>query len=121
MCVPVKKRLSGRIAGIDVLTDEERAALDLYDPEIVRMRLLESGAGPNASLPGFNVVPLGGFRKRLDAMYEWYRSWGIEPRDGRGRHEGDLDAVRWRFADRNIATAFVSEFGGKMLRCRRDQ
>jgi hypothetical protein len=55
VCVPVKKKLSGRIAGIDMLTDEERAALDLYDPEIVCMRLLASGAGPYASLPGFNV------------------------------------------------------------------
>ena len=38
-----------------MLTAEERAALDALDPEIVRMRLLESGTGPGASLPGFNV------------------------------------------------------------------
>ena len=56
------------------------------------------------------VVPEGGFRKRLDAMYEWHRSRGIEAWDGRGRHEDDRDFVRWCFADPDLAAAFANEF-----------
>jgi hypothetical protein len=58
------------------------------------------------------AVPLGGFRNRLDAMYEWHRSQGIEARDGRGRHEGDHDVVRWCFADPAIAVEFADQLGG---------
>ena len=57
------------------------------------------------------VVPLGGFRQRLDDMYEWHRLRGIESHHGRGRHEDDRDFVRWCFADPEIAKSFAGEFG----------
>ena len=44
------------------------------------------------------AVPEGGFGKQLDAMHEWHRAQGIQPRHGRGRHEDDRDFVRWCFA-----------------------
>lgn len=45
-----------------MLTAEERAALDALDPDIVRLRLQESGGGPGAAIPGFNVQ--GGYITR---------------------------------------------------------
>ena len=38
-----------------MLTAEERAALDALDPEVVRIRLMESRTGPGADIRGFNV------------------------------------------------------------------
>jgi hypothetical protein len=64
------------------------------------------------------AVPPGGFRKRLDTMYEWHRSRDIEARRGQGRHEDDRDYVRWCFADPHITTAFAAEFGGTVIRDR---
>ena len=61
------------------------------------------------------AVPFGGFGKRLDDMDEWHRACGIQPRNGRGRHDDDRDFVRWCFADANTAAAFAAEFGGKLL------
>ena len=50
------------------MTAEERAALDALDPEIVRLRLLERGGGPGASIPGFKVQ--GGCITRSD-IEDW--------------------------------------------------
>jgi hypothetical protein len=62
------------------------------------------------------AVPPHGFGSRLDTMYEWHRSRGIEVRRGRGRHEDDTDYVRWCFADPHIATAFAAKFGDTVIR-----
>ena len=51
-----------------MLTAEERAALDALDPDIVRMRLMQFGGGPGASIPGFNVK--GGCITRSD-LEDW--------------------------------------------------
>ena len=58
-------------------------------------------------------VPVGGLRKRLDGMYAWHQARGIQAMHGHGqRDESNRDIIRWCFADRKIATAFVREFGG---------
>jgi hypothetical protein len=44
------------------------------------------------------LVPLGGFGKDLDAMYDWHRARGIEDRHGRGRRVEGRDIVSWCFA-----------------------
>lgn len=62
------------------------------------------------------AVPPNGFGSRLDTMYEWHRSRGIEVRRGRGRREDSADYVRWCFVDPNTAAAFAAEFGGTAVR-----
>ena len=49
-------------------------------------------------------VPDGGLGRRLDTMYEWHRTRGIESHHGRGRRtdEGRY-YVRWCFADAALA------------------
>ncbi|MGA7678689.1 MAG: hypothetical protein WCA54_00785 [Pseudolabrys sp.] len=50
-----------------MLTAEERAALDaIGDPEIVRLRLLQSGGGPGALIPGFPPVQRGITRSHIE-------------------------------------------------------
>jgi hypothetical protein len=56
------------------------------------------------------LVPLGGFGKHLDAMYDWHRARGIEDRDGRGQRINGRDIVAWCFKDANAAPAFAVEF-----------
>jgi hypothetical protein len=56
------------------------------------------------------VVPLGGLGRRLDAMYVWHRTRGIQAMHGRGRRENGRDIIRWCFADPAIADAFTAEF-----------
>ena len=57
-------------------------------------------------------VPDGGLGRRLDTMYEWHRTRGIESHHGRGRRtdEGRY-YVRWCFADAALAGAFADKFG----------
>lgn len=42
-----------------MLTGEQRAELEVLGPEIVRTKLIQSGAGPGAALQGFKSAPLG--------------------------------------------------------------
>jgi len=62
------------------------------------------------------AVPPGGFRARLDEMYAFHASHGLEPRRGRGQRRGDQDFVRWCFAGRSHAEAFATAFGGKLIK-----
>jgi hypothetical protein len=53
------------------------------------------------------IVPLGGFGKHLDAMYEWHRTRGIDDHHGRGRRdENGSNYIRWCFANAETAAAF---------------
>jgi hypothetical protein len=62
------------------------------------------------------VVPESGFGRRLDAMYDFHASHGIQAQRGRSRRDEDgRDYIRWCFADRKIAAAFAAEFGAKVL------
>ena len=57
------------------------------------------------------IVPLGGFGRKLDDMYEWHRARGIQDQHGRGRRdENGRDYIRWCFADPAIAEAFTAKF-----------
>jgi hypothetical protein len=57
-------------------------------------------------------VPDGGLGRRLDTMYEWHRTRGIESHHGRGRRtDEDRYYVRWCFADAALARAFADKFG----------
>ena len=56
------------------------------------------------------LVPLGGFGKDLDAMYEWHRARGIEDRHGRGRRVNERDIVTWCFKHADTAAAFAAKF-----------
>jgi hypothetical protein len=57
------------------------------------------------------IVPLGGFGKKLDAMYDWHRTRGILFQRGRSRRdENGRDYIRWCFADAETAAAFASQF-----------
>jgi len=56
------------------------------------------------------VVPLGGLRNRLDAMYEFHARHGIKPMSGQGKHDADGSVIRWCFADPDLAAAFAREF-----------
>jgi hypothetical protein len=44
------------------------------------------------------AVPEGGFRRTLDALYEWHGERGIESRRGRGQRRDDREYLRWCFA-----------------------
>jgi hypothetical protein len=56
-------------------------------------------------------VPLGGFRERLDEIYEFHRQRGIVVRTLPGRREGERDVARWAFADKGTADEFAAKFG----------
>jgi hypothetical protein len=55
-------------------------------------------------------VPEGGLGKKLDTMYAWHQTRGIEAMHGRGRRENGRDIIRWCFADWAVAQAFADEF-----------
>jgi hypothetical protein len=55
-------------------------------------------------------VLLGGFRERIDDIYEFHRQRGTLARTLPGRREGERDLVRWAFADK----ARAEEFAGKL-------
>jgi hypothetical protein len=56
-------------------------------------------------------VPLGGFGRRLDDMYEWFTRHGIKPMASTGRRdENNRDYIRWCFAEEATAKAFAAEF-----------
>jgi hypothetical protein len=58
-------------------------------------------------------VPLGGFGKRLDAMYEWFTRHGIKPLTSTGRRdENNRNYIRWCFAEEALAEQFRREFVG---------
>ena len=57
------------------------------------------------------LVPLGGFRERLDDIYEFHHQRGIVARTLPGRREGERDIARWAFADKATAEEFAAEFG----------
>jgi len=55
------------------------------------------------------IVPLGGFGKKLDTMYEWHWARGIEAMRGSGRRdESGRFNVRWCFADPATKEAFAA-------------
>ena len=57
------------------------------------------------------LVPLGGFGKRLDDMYEFHARLGIQPQRGQShRDEAGRDYIRWCFANPEIAATFAKEF-----------
>ena len=58
-------------------------------------------------------VPPNGFGVKLDAMYEFHRERGLEPRRGRGQRRGNQDFVRWCFGNRADARDFAKAFSGK--------
>ena len=57
------------------------------------------------------LVPLGGFGRQLDEIYEFHRQRGIQARTLPGRREGERDIARWAFADKTIADEFAAKFG----------
>jgi len=61
------------------------------------------------------AVPLGGLGKRLDAMHDFHRVFGIKPCLGRSRREDTQDYLSWYFFDRKTATAFVEKFRAKLF------
>jgi hypothetical protein len=57
------------------------------------------------------IVPLSGFGKKLDHMYEWHWARGIQDQRGRSRRdENGRDYIRWCFAGAEIAEAFATKF-----------
>jgi len=61
------------------------------------------------------IVPLGGFGKKLDDMYEWHGARDIEAMRGCGwRDETGRFYVRWCFANLITAQDFARKFGGSI-------
>ena len=61
------------------------------------------------------IVPLGGFGRKLDDMYEWHWARDIEARRGRGwRDDNGRFYVRWCFANLITARDFARKFGGSI-------
>ena len=56
------------------------------------------------------VVPPGGLRERLDAMYEFHARHNIKPQRGHGRQDANGSFIRWCFANPDLAAAFAKEF-----------
>ena len=56
------------------------------------------------------LVPLGGFRERLDDIYEFHRQRGIVAHTLPGRRERERDVARWAFADKATAEEFAQAF-----------
>jgi hypothetical protein len=62
------------------------------------------------------IVPLGGFGKKLDDMYEWHWARDIEAMRGCGwRDENGRFYVRWCFANLITAQDFARKFGGSIV------
>ena len=62
------------------------------------------------------IVPLGGFGKKLDDMYEWRWARDIEAMRGCGwRDENGRFYVRWCFANLITAQDFARKFGGSIV------
>jgi hypothetical protein len=60
-------------------------------------------------------IPLGGFRKRLDPMYEFHTRRRIGVHHIPRRRDDERDYLRWCFADRVTAEAFAAEFSGTLV------
>jgi hypothetical protein len=63
------------------------------------------------------IVPPSGFGRRIDDMHALHRQRGI--RDQQLLRDDEHDYIRWCFADREIADAFVAEFSGALLPAQR--
>jgi hypothetical protein len=58
------------------------------------------------------IVPLGGFGKRLNEMYDFHARHGIRAINSTGRrNENGRDIIRWCFSDSAVAAEFAKEFG----------
>jgi hypothetical protein len=65
------------------------------------------------------IVPLGGFGKKLDDMYEWHSARGIEAMRGHGwRDKSGRFYVRWCFSNLINAGDFARQFGGSVVKGR---
>ena len=65
------------------------------------------------------IVPLGGFGKKLDHMYEWHWAKSIEAMRGNGwRDDTGRFYVRWCFANLITAQDFARKFGGSIVKGR---
>jgi hypothetical protein len=65
------------------------------------------------------IVPLGGFGKKLDDMYEWHWAKDTEAMRGNGwRDDGGRFYVRWCFANLITAQDFARKFGGSIVKGR---
>ena len=60
-------------------------------------------------------MPPGGLGAQLDAMHYFHGARGIKACLGRGRHEENLDYLRWYFTSPKMAADFAAEFGGTHL------
>lgn len=60
-------------------------------------------------------VPAGGLGAKLDPIHGFHRDRGLIPYPGRWQRREDQDFVRWCFADRRDAEAFMAAFGGVLL------
>jgi hypothetical protein len=56
------------------------------------------------------LVPLSGFGRQLDDMYDWHRARGIKDYHGRSRRVEGRDIVSWCFGDAVTAGVFAAEF-----------
>jgi hypothetical protein len=62
------------------------------------------------------IVPLGGFGRKLDDMYEWHWARDIEAMRGSGwRDDSGRFYVRWCFANLITAQDFARKFGGSIV------
>jgi len=65
------------------------------------------------------IVPLGGFGKKLDNIYEWHSARGIEAMRGHSwRDKSGRFYVRWCFSNLITARDFAREFGGPIVKGR---
>jgi hypothetical protein len=65
------------------------------------------------------IVPLGGFGKKLDDMYEWHWTKDTEAMRGNGwRDDSGRFYVRWCFANLITAQDFARKFGGSIVKGR---
>jgi hypothetical protein len=64
-----------------MLTDEQRAELEALTPEVVQIKLIQSGAGPGAAVQGFKSAPLGLTRSDVEAWLA--ENFVKETRDGK--------------------------------------
>jgi hypothetical protein len=65
------------------------------------------------------IVPLGGFSRKLDDMYEWHWAKDIEAMRGNGwRDKNGRSYVRWCFFNLTTAHDFARKFGGSIVKGR---
>jgi hypothetical protein len=65
------------------------------------------------------IVPLGGFSRKLDDMYEWHWAKDIEAMRGNGwRDKNGRSYVRWCFSNVIAAQEFARKFGGSIVKGR---